>query len=149
MKNEAFEELIESVREMKAIMRGEEKPARVFEFKEPDVAALRARFGASQREFAELIGISARTLQEWEQGRRKPQGPARVLLLVADKDPFINHQIYYHMGNSLYQLKKYDEALSAYNNALQIRPGYYEARQAYNNTTKLIEILIKQQPATQ
>ena len=87
MKNEAFEELIESVREMKAIMRGEENPARVFEFKEPDVAALRARFGASQREFAELIGISARTLQEWEQGRRKPQGPARVLLLVADKDP--------------------------------------------------------------
>ncbi len=87
MKNEAFEEVIESVREMQVIMRGEENAARVFEVKEPDVAALRARFGASQSEFAALIGISARTLQEWEQGRRKPQGPARVLLLVADKNP--------------------------------------------------------------
>ena len=69
--------------------------------------------------------------------------------LIAGKDPFINHQIYYHMGNSLYQLKRYDDALNAYNTGLRIKPDYYEARQAYNNTRKLIEILDKQKPANQ
>jgi tetratricopeptide (TPR) repeat protein len=69
--------------------------------------------------------------------------------LVTGKDPFINHQIYYHMGNSLYQLKRYDEALSAYENALRTKPEFAEARQAYNNTRKLIEILNRQQPAVQ
>jgi tetratricopeptide (TPR) repeat protein len=69
--------------------------------------------------------------------------------LVAGKDPFINHQIYYHMGNSLYQLKRYDEALISYNKALRTKSDFYEARQAYNNTRKLIEILNKQQPAIQ
>ncbi|GAA4406220.1 helix-turn-helix domain-containing protein [Quisquiliibacterium transsilvanicum] len=53
----------------------------------PSVAKIRGRIGLSQSEFARLIGVSVRTLQEWEQGRRAPSGPARTLLMVADKNP--------------------------------------------------------------
>jgi tetratricopeptide (TPR) repeat protein len=68
---------------------------------------------------------------------------------VAGRDRFINHQVFYHMGNTLYKLKRYDEALRAYNNALRAKPNFYEARQAHNNTRKLMTILNKQQPANQ
>ena len=53
----------------------------------PSVAKIRAKTGLSQSEFARLIGVSVRTLQEWEQGRRAPSGPARTLLMMADKNP--------------------------------------------------------------
>lgn len=52
-----------------------------------DVAAIRTRMGLSQSAFAELLGISPRTLQGWEAGRFEPDGPTRVLLLVADHNP--------------------------------------------------------------
>ncbi len=87
MKKELFEELLESVRQGGAILRGEKKPARVFEFSEPDVRTLREHYGLSQEKFASLIGISVGTLRNWEQGRRRPEGPARVLLRVAAKHP--------------------------------------------------------------
>jgi putative transcriptional regulator len=51
------------------------------------VAAIRARTGLSQAKFASLLGVSVRTLQEWEQGRRAPTGAARKLLMVAAKNP--------------------------------------------------------------
>ncbi len=53
----------------------------------PSVASIRSRTGLSQAQFAHLIGVSVRTLQEWEQGRRAPSGPARTLLMVADQNP--------------------------------------------------------------
>jgi putative transcriptional regulator len=53
----------------------------------PDVASVRNRAGLSQARFAELLGVSVRTLQDWEQGRRTPSGAARTLLTIADKDP--------------------------------------------------------------
>ena len=53
----------------------------------PDVAAIRGKTGLSQARFAELLGVSVRTLQDWEQGRRSPSGAARTLLLVADRNP--------------------------------------------------------------
>lgn len=53
----------------------------------PSVAKIRGKTGLSQSEFSRLIGVSVRTLQEWEQGRRAPSGPARTLLMVADKNP--------------------------------------------------------------
>ncbi|MFA7532663.1 MAG: helix-turn-helix domain-containing protein [Castellaniella sp.] len=53
----------------------------------PSVAKIRGKTGLSQSGFARLIGVSVRTLQEWEQGRRAPSGPARTLLMVADKNP--------------------------------------------------------------
>ncbi|MCB0082402.1 MAG: type II toxin-antitoxin system MqsA family antitoxin [Caldilineaceae bacterium] len=53
----------------------------------PDVKQIRGRYELSQSEFAALLGVNIKTLQNWEQGRRLPQGAARVLLLVADKHP--------------------------------------------------------------
>jgi putative transcriptional regulator len=53
----------------------------------PDVASVREKTGLSQARFAELLGVSVRTLQDWEQGRRAPSGAARTLLTIADKDP--------------------------------------------------------------
>jgi putative transcriptional regulator len=53
----------------------------------PSVAAIRERTGLSQAKFSALLGVSVRTLQEWEQGRRAPSGAARTLLMVAAKNP--------------------------------------------------------------
>ncbi len=53
----------------------------------PDVASIREKTGLSQSRFAALLGVSVRTLQDWEQGRRAPSGAARTLLLVADRNP--------------------------------------------------------------
>ena len=53
----------------------------------PDVAGIREKVGLSQSRFAALLGVSVRTLQDWEQGRRAPSGAARTLLLVADRNP--------------------------------------------------------------
>jgi putative transcriptional regulator len=87
MKEEMFKELLESVRQAGAIMRGEMEPSRVFIVEAPDVKAIRAKLGVSQDEFASLLGISVRTLENWEQKRRMPKGPARVLLEVAAAHP--------------------------------------------------------------
>jgi putative transcriptional regulator len=53
----------------------------------PDVSSIREKTGLSQARFAVLLGVSVRTLQDWEQGRRAPSGAARTLLLVASKNP--------------------------------------------------------------
>jgi putative transcriptional regulator len=53
----------------------------------PSVASIREKTGLSQSRFAQLLGVSPRTLQEWEQGRRAPSGAARTLLLIAEKNP--------------------------------------------------------------
>jgi putative transcriptional regulator len=53
----------------------------------PSVSTIRQKIGLSQSEFARLLGVSVRTLQEWEQGRRAPSGPARTLLAIADNNP--------------------------------------------------------------
>jgi putative transcriptional regulator len=73
-------EILEGIREIK---RGEH--GRVVNL--PSVAAIRERTGLSQSRFAELLGVSVRTLQEWEQGRRAPSGAARTLLLIAASNP--------------------------------------------------------------
>jgi putative transcriptional regulator len=59
------------------------------ELPDPDVQAIRARTGLSQTEFARSIGVKKGTLLNWEQRRRSPEGPARVLLALIDKDPGI------------------------------------------------------------
>ena len=87
MKEESFKELLESVKQGGAIMRGEMNPSRVFEFDKINVQSIRKKYGLSQDKFAKLLGISISTLRNWEQGRRKPDGPARILLLVAAKHP--------------------------------------------------------------
>jgi len=88
MKKELFDELLQSVKEAAAIERGRGKPSRTFEVTTGnDVARVRSRLGLSQNKFASLLGISENTLQNWEQGRRKPAGPAKVLLKVAARHP--------------------------------------------------------------
>lgn len=87
MKEELFKELVASVREGGAILRGEIAPSRKFVVDKTDVRRIRANYRLSQGQFAALLGISVATLQNWEQGRRLPKGAARVLLQVAAKHP--------------------------------------------------------------
>jgi putative transcriptional regulator len=87
MKKELFKELFDSVKQGGAIMKGTMKPLRTFEFPESEVRKIRERYGLSQDKFAILMGISVATLRNWEQGRRKPEGAARVLLRVAATHP--------------------------------------------------------------
>lgn len=87
MKKELFDELVASVREGGAILRGEQRGSRQFYLDEPDIRSLRERFGLSQPKFAALLGISVGTLRNWEQGRRKPEGSARVLIRIAFHHP--------------------------------------------------------------
>lgn len=87
MKEELFEELRESVREGGAILRGRRKPSRSFELSEPDVRTVRKEYRLSQPKFAALMGISPSTLRNWEQGRRKPEGSARILLRIVARHP--------------------------------------------------------------
>jgi putative transcriptional regulator len=87
MRRQDFDELVESVRQAGRIRRGEAPPGRVHEFPPVEVKAIRQRLGKSQSEFALMIGVSVATLQNWEQGRRRPEGPARALLKVAAHDP--------------------------------------------------------------
>ena len=61
--------------------------ARTTQVKLPVAAQARAKMGLSQQAFALLLGVSARTLQDWEQGRREPSGAARTLLRIAEKSP--------------------------------------------------------------
>lgn len=75
-------DLLESVKQMR---RGQ--AARVTEVRLPEAAEARAVTGLSQQEFAVLLGVSARTLQDWEQGRREPTGAAKTLLRVAVSHP--------------------------------------------------------------
>jgi putative transcriptional regulator len=87
MNDEDFQKLCESIRQAGEIRRGRRKPSRVFKHREPDPKAIRDRLGLSQSRFAAIIGVSVRTLQNWEQGRREPEGPAKALLRVVDRDP--------------------------------------------------------------
>lgn len=74
--------LLQSVKEMRA-----GKAARVTDVEPNAVAEARSKTGLSQRQFAEVLYISPRTLQEWEQGRRKPSGAAKALIQIAFRHP--------------------------------------------------------------
>ena len=77
---EIGEEILEGIRQLK---RGEH--GRIVNV--PAISSIREKTGLSQSRFAELLGVSVRTLQEWEQGRRMPSGAARTLLLIAERNP--------------------------------------------------------------
>jgi len=82
-----FGELLASVREGGAILRGERGPSRSFVAEGSGVRAIRERTSLSQSEFATLIGVSVKTLQNWEQDRRRPTGPAAALLRIIAHEP--------------------------------------------------------------
>lgn len=87
MKDSDFQLLVTSVRQAGEIKRGKMKPAAKIEVRPEDVKAIRSKLSKSQSEFALMIGVSVATLQNWEQGRRQPEGPARALLRVASMNP--------------------------------------------------------------
>jgi len=87
MKKETFNELMTTIRQGGAILKGKKRPRRKFTTEEPDVPEIRRQLGLTQEKFAMLLGISLATLQNWEQGRRKPDGPARILLVIVAKHP--------------------------------------------------------------
>jgi putative transcriptional regulator len=87
MNKRDFDKLVASVKEAGKIRRGEMKASRVFDLKPTDIQAVRQKLKLSQSEFALVIGVSLSTLQNWEQGRRRPDGPAQALLKVAAVNP--------------------------------------------------------------
>jgi putative transcriptional regulator len=87
MKTKDFEDLLTSIDEARKIHAGKMKPSRIFKFQPVAVTNIRKKLHVSQTEFANILGISVDTLQNWEQGRRKPEGPALALLKVAENNP--------------------------------------------------------------
>ena len=89
--SDAYNSIKQGLEEALAHATGEDIGARVHkvEVPEPDVAAIRASTGLSQDKFAKSIGVAVGTLRGWEQGRRRPDGPARVLLALIEKRPRI------------------------------------------------------------
>lgn len=87
MDEKLFAELKESVQWMGRHMRGKAKAGRVFEYPEPDIKAIREKAQISQSQFARLIGVNLKTLQNWEQKRVRPTGPARALLRIVAANP--------------------------------------------------------------
>lgn len=82
-------ELLASVREMQAGVTGH-----VHRLPVSAIAEARARSGLSRQKFADLLGVSSRTLQEWEQGRRQPSGAARSLLVIAARRPEVLREVF-------------------------------------------------------
>ena len=112
MDNNLFDDLVASIKEAGAIKRKEVKASRVTELELPDIKEVREKTGLSQNEFAARLHISPRTLQNWEQGRRYPTGPAATLIRILDAHPslilkkllkkwelkapfFISYKVYY------------------------------------------------------
>lgn len=87
MKKQDFSKLVESIKQAGLIKSGKMKPSRVFRHPSPDVKKIRSRLRVSQNEFALMIGVSPNTIQNWEQGLREPEGPAKALLKVAERNP--------------------------------------------------------------
>ena len=91
MNSEAFRRIEQGMKEALAYAQGAREGyiVHTFDVPDPEVPAIRARTGLSQAAFARSIGVKKATLVNWEQGRRKPDGPARVLLALIAKEPGI------------------------------------------------------------
>lgn len=87
-KRDIGNELLQSVQQMNS-----RKAGRVHEINAPEIAAIRVKVGLSQEQFAELLGVSPRTLQDWEQGRRTPTRSAQTLLKIAERHPQVLREI--------------------------------------------------------
>ena len=87
MEKPLFDDLMQSLKEASAISKGTAKASRRFEVTPPDVKTVREQIGLSQSEFARLMRVSIKTLQNWEQHRRTPTGPAAALLKIVSTAP--------------------------------------------------------------
>jgi putative transcriptional regulator len=93
MKDDDFSMLVESIKEAGKIQRGQQNASRRFEMNAPDIRAIREHSHKSQADFAYMIGVSVATLRNWEQGRRRPEGPALALLKIVSKNPEYVEQV--------------------------------------------------------
>ena len=92
-KRDIGQEILDGIRDVKAYKAGE-KDLRVYTLKEPSPPqVIRKKLKLSQSAFAGLMGVSLRTVQDWEQGRRKPSGPAVALLRIAEQKPEVFKQL--------------------------------------------------------
>ncbi|MBQ6535131.1 MAG: helix-turn-helix domain-containing protein [Opitutales bacterium] len=87
MEEKLFNDLLESVKQMKAIRSGKMKPAKVAKFEKNEITDVRRKLNMTQTQFATAFGISVSTLRNWEQGHRNPTGAAVTLIKVARKHP--------------------------------------------------------------
>jgi putative transcriptional regulator len=87
MKDSDFKKIIEGIKEAGQIKHGHKRPSRLFKYHIPSVRSIRTKLRVSQNDFALMLGVSSKTLQNWEQGRREPEGPAKALLTIADRNP--------------------------------------------------------------
>jgi putative transcriptional regulator len=87
MDKKLFDDLVQSLNEAKAIAKGEANASRHFVLEPTDVKAVREQTGLSQGDFAKLMRVSVKTLQNWEQQRRTPSGPAAALLKIVSVAP--------------------------------------------------------------
>jgi len=87
MNRELFEDLSKSIKEAAKIRKGRVKASRVYKYNAVDIRKLRKSVKVSQSQFARMIGVSVDTVQNWEQGRRTPRGPAMALLRVFEENP--------------------------------------------------------------
>lgn len=86
---DVWQEVLDGVRQIKQGQHG-----RKFILKMSPVTETRNKMELSQSDFAKLLGVSKRTLQDWEQGRRKPSGAARSLLIIAEKRPEVLQEVF-------------------------------------------------------
>ncbi len=88
---QAFDKIMAGLDDARAYLNGDRTGSVVHEIPltDPDVVAIRGKTGLSQPAFARSVGVPLGTLKSWEQGRRRPDGPARVLLALIDKRPSI------------------------------------------------------------
>jgi putative transcriptional regulator len=93
MKEPMFEELVASLEEARAVHRGERKAARITRMATVDVAAVRRRMGMTQQRFAAMMRVPLGTLRNWEQGRRQPDGPSALLMMIASLYPEVVTQV--------------------------------------------------------
>jgi putative transcriptional regulator len=101
MKQKLFEELEKSLKQAGEIARGERKPSRKYNYSPSRVQAVRERAELSQAEFARLLNVSVRTLQNWEQARREPTGPAKALLRIVEMEPGVALRTLGHSGRGV------------------------------------------------
>ncbi len=87
MNDKMFAELVQSIKQAGKIRRGTKRAVRRTTIGAPDVQHIRGRLGLSQQQFAMMIGVSPRTVQNWEQKRREPEGAAKALLMVTARHP--------------------------------------------------------------
>lgn len=87
-KQDIGQEILDGIKEIKTYKAGEGNALVTRQLKDPSPSKIiREKLSLSQDAFASLMGVSTRTIQDWEQGRREPQGPAKSLLRVAEQHP--------------------------------------------------------------